>query len=68
MTIGEKNCSLPILNHAMVAEDVKFRKHEILFGSKRALLVGPSNCGKLIYYYQRPNTFIDETLQRHKIL
>lgn len=51
MKIQKQKFSLPIINYdddATTTNGKKFKKHGIIFGgnSKRALIVGPSDCGK----------------------
>lgn len=48
MKIEKQTFSLPIINYDAMFDSNQFKKHGVIFGgsSKRALIVGPSDCGK----------------------
>lgn len=48
MKIEKQSFTLPIINYDVVHNGNSFKKHGFIFGgnSKRALIVGPSDCGK----------------------
>lgn len=60
MKIQKQKHSLPVVNHDILIGENHFKKHGALFegGSKRALVIGPSNCGKtntILSLIQHPN-------------
>lgn len=67
MKIRKQHYSLPVVNHDIIIGENQFRKHGVLFegGSKRALAIGPSNCGKtnaILSLIQHPNGLRFENL------
>lgn len=67
MKIQKQNYSLPVVNHDITIGNNQFKKHGILFDgeSKRALVIGPSNCGKtntILSLIQHPNGLRFENL------
>lgn len=60
MKVVKQKFSLPVINYDKITTNNTFKKHGKLFGgnSKRALLVGPSNCGKtnvMLSLIEHPN-------------